>query len=463
MDTVSETRHPPALQELLPEEIQALIEQKRWADLSSKRLAWPDPEIVAPELVDYLLDFDKSDRVLFFRALPRDLAAEMFAYIEGGERDALLTALTDQETRHLLASLDPDDRTGLLEELPGQVTQRMLNLLSPEDLAETRELLGYSEESVGRLMTPDYVAVRPEWTIERSLNHIRERGKESETVDVIYVHDKSWKLLDALPLKWFMLTDPSKKVEDIMDHSYVTLSAYDDREEAVRMMQRYDRVALPVVDSQGILIGIVTVDDIFDVAEEEATEDFHKTAAVVPLNMSYWQAGLWLLYRSRIGWLAALVLVNLVSSGVIAAYEETLEAFVALAFFIPLIIDTGGNAGAQSATLMIRGISTGDIQLKQWLRALLKEIGIGIAIGVSLGIMGMVLGIFRGGFEIGLVVLVTMIVMLLFTNLIGMLMPFVLTRLKLDPAVASGPLITSIADAVGLIVYFTVASMILQF
>jgi magnesium transporter len=455
--------HTRLANEVLPEEIARLIEEKRWAELSSRRVAWPDSEMVAPELVDFLLELDKEDRVLLFRALPRRLATEVFAYLEPEPRDALLRELTDGETRQLLANLNPDDRTGVLEELPGRVTQRLLNLLSPEDLEEARQLLGYPEESVGRLMTPDYVAVKPEWSVDRALEHIRRLGRRSETINMIYVHDDDWKLLDALPLQSFILAKPDKTVSDIMDYSFASLRASDDREDAVRMMQRYDRVALPVVDSQGILLGIVTVDDVFDVAEEEVTEDFHKSAAVTPLNRGYWQASLWNLYSSRIGWLATLVMVSLVSSGVIGIYEEVLESVVALAFFMPLVIGTGGNAGTQAATMMIRALSTGDVEIRQWFRAFLREIAIGFTLGVSLGALGMVLGIFRGGYEVGLIVLLTMMVMLVITNLLGMSLPFILTKLGLDPASASGPLVASIADAIGLLVYFAIASRVLGF
>jgi magnesium transporter len=449
----------------LPREVRTLIEEKRWKGLAGREIDWPSTRLIAPELVDILLSLGKPDRVLLFRALPRGIASEVFSYLEGESRDTLLRELTDQETRVLLADLNPDDRTELLGELPGQVTQRLLNLLGPEDLKEARRLLGYPDESVGRLMTPDYLAVKPEWTVLRALEHIRIRGHESETADVIYVVDDGWRLIDDMPLRRLVMADPNKTVRDVMDDAFVSLRATDDREEAVRKMQRYNRVALPVVDVDGVLLGIVTVDDVMDVAEEEATEDFHRVGGVMPLGMSYWQAGVWILYRSRIVWLAALVIVNLVSSGIIAAYEEALEALVALAFFIPLIIDTGGNVGAQSATMMIRGISTGDIRLNQWAKVFLKEAGLGLIIGASLGAMGFLLGFWRGGPEIGmqlgLIVLLTMIAMLVLTNLVGMILPFILTRLKLDPAVASGPLITSIADAVGLIVYFSIATAIL--
>jgi len=310
-------------------------------------------------------------------------------------------------------------------------------------------------------MTPDYLAVRPDWTVDQALEHVRRRGRESETANVVYVVDPQWRLLDDLPLRRLVMAEPDQRVSEVMDHTVVRLDAREDREEAVRKMQRYDRVALPVVDSSGVLVGIVTIDDVFDVAEEEVTEDFHRAGAMLPLRASYWETTKAVLFRARIGWLAALVLVNLVSSGVIAAYEEVLEAVVALAFFIPLIIDTGGNAGSQSATMMIRALSTGDVKPSQWLRAVRRELVIGLAIGGTLGTLGMLLGVFRGGFEVGLVVLLTMVTMLVLTNLVGVVLPFVLTRLRLDPAIASGPLITSIADAVGLFIYFSIAVWVL--
>ncbi len=450
------------LQNVLPDEIRELIEHHNWQQLARVRVDWPDYDIVAPEVADFMRELDKRDRVLFFRALPRDLAVEVFAYLDSDMTDTLLYELTDAETRHLLAELDPDDRTALLEELPGQVTQRLLNMLSPEDLKEARKLLGYPDESVGRIMTPNYVALRPDWTIARAIEHIRYYGHESETLMIVYVTEHSGKLIDALSLQRVVLADPDSLVQDIMDFSFVSVSAYEDQEEAVRIMRKYDRIVLPVVDSVGVLLGIITSDDVLDVAEEEATEDFQLQAAVAPLKRSYWEATVWTLFRSRIGWLAGLILVNLLSSGVIAAYEEVLAAYVALAFFIPLIIDTGGNAGSQSAMLMIRSLSTGDIRLGQWFRVLGKELLVGLFIGVVLGAMGMALGSLRGGLQVGIVVLLTLTSIILVTNFIGMILPFILTKIKMDPAIASGPLITSVADAVGLLIYFGYAGMILS-
>jgi len=438
------------------EEINNLIQEQNWPVLREKLTGR-----TAPETAELLPELDKPHRVLAFRLLPREFSTEVFSLLEGDYQDALLKELTGEETRRLLADLKPDDRTQFLSELPGQVTQRLLNLLSPADLKEARRLLGYPEESVGRLMTPDYVAVRPEWTAARALEHIRRKGKDSETINVVYVTDSSWKFLDALELRRFILAKPTDTVEQMMDYSYVTLSAVDDREQAVRVMLRHGFVALPVLDSAGILLGIVTADDVLDVAQEEATEDFHKTAAVAPLKTGYREAGIWPLYRKRIGWLVILVLVNLVSSGVISIYEEVLASALALAFFIPLLIDSGGNTGAQSATLMVRALATGDVKLAQWFKVLAKELFVGISLGTTMGLAGGLLGLFRGGYQIGLVVGLAMVFIVVVANVIGVVLPFILIKLRLDPAVASSPLITSVADAAGLIIYFTLAAWIL--
>ncbi len=436
--------------------VEHLIEQRRWDQLK-ERVA----ELPAPEVAELLLDLEKSNRVLLFRALPRPLSTEVFAYLKPETEDALLKDLTDEETRRLLADMSADDRTALLGELPGQATQKLLNLLSPEDRRTAQQLLGYPEESVGRLMTPDYVAVRPHWKIGEALDHIRRQGIDRETINWVYVVDDSWRLLDALTLRLFIVTDPDKTVEEIMDHRYVAVPATADREEAVREIQRHDLEAVPVVDSGGVLVGIVTVDDVLDVVEMEATEDFHLYGAVQPLENSYRQSSVWSLFRKRVAWLVVLVAVGLVSSSIIGAFEETLESAIALAFFIPLLIGSGGNTGSQSATLMVRAIATGDLELRQWSRALGKELAVGISLGLALGLATAAMGTFRGGASIGIIVGLTMVAIVLTANMLGALLPFILTRAKLDPAAASAPLIATVMDATGLIIYFTIATVIL--
>ncbi|MDD2485122.1 MAG: magnesium transporter [bacterium] len=438
------------------QEVQAFIEQGNWQGLRDLLESFPPPEIV-----DLLPELDEADRAILFRLLHRPIAAEIFSCLEPQEQDALLSDLTNEETRQLLANMRPDDRTHFLEEMPGQATQRLMNLLSPHDLQEARQLLGYPEDSVGRLMTPDYVAVRPYWTIDHALSHIRLKGKDSETIYTVYVVDASWKLLGTLELRKLLLADSDKMAEQIMNTSFASVMALDDREEAVKVIQKYNLVAVPVVDSNGVLLGIVTVDDVLDVSQEEVTEDFHKVGGITPLESSYRASSLWSLFSKRIGWLAALVVVNLVSSSIIASFEDVLTGTIVLAFFIPLLIDSGGNAGAQAATLMIRALATGDINVKQWGAVFFKEIGVGALLGITLGAMGFALGAFRGNTQIGWVVGLTMISIIIWSNLLGMFLPFLFTRIKLDPAVASSPLITTLADVGGLAIYFLIASWIL--
>jgi magnesium transporter len=433
-------------------DIRALIEGTDWEEL--RRTVTAD---LAPEVADLLRELDKPARVLLFRALGRDVAAEVFAHLSPAAQDGLLRELADDETRELLATLRPDDRTQLLAELPGQVTSDLLRLLSPEDRREARHLLGYPEDSVGRLMTPDYVAIRPEWTIARAIDHIRTHGHDRETINRVYVIDAIGHLADDIELRRIILADPAARVYDVMDGSYVAVPAAADREEAVALIRRYDLVALPAVDSEGVLIGIVTVDDLLDVAIEEATEDFHKVGSVGPIRTSLRDATIGMLFRRRIGWLLALVFMNIFSGAGIAYFEDTIAAAVALVFFLPLLIDSGGNAGSQAATLMVRALATGDVQMRDWFHMLGKELLVAVTMGVTMGVAVSLVGLFRAP-EVTAVVAFTMVLIVVVGSLIGMSLPFVFTRLGWDPATASAPLITSLSDISGVLIYFSVAS-----
>ena len=441
--------------ELLPPDIVTLIEARQWPALRS-RLATES----APGLADLLPELDKGDRVLLFRALPKAIATETFAQLPLERQDELLTELADEETRQLLSDLPPDDRTHLLEELPGTATQRLLNLLNPADLREARWLLGYPEDSVGRLMTPDYVAIRPTWTVEEALAHIRARGRDSETINRIFVVDEGWHLLDDIELRRFILADPAALVADIMDHTVVSIQASADREEAVALIRRYDQFVLPVVDSDGVLVGIVTVDDVLDVQEAEATEDFHLAASVEPVRGSMREASIALLYRARIGWLLVLVFMNVLSGAGILVFEETLAATLALAFFLPLLIGSGGNAGSQSATLMIRALAVGDVRASDWLHLLGRELLVALAMGVTMAVAASSVAYFRAP-EVMVVVALTMSIVVVVGSLIGMSLPFILTRLGWDPATASAPLVTSLSDITGVLIYFSIATWLL--
>jgi magnesium transporter len=444
--------------ESVTHELKQIIDKKKWPALRERLVTVP-----APEISEVLFIAEKHDRVFIFRSLTRSKTAEVFANLEPEQQDALLHDLTDVEARQLISTLPPDDRTVMLEELPAPVTRRLLGLLSAEDLQEARELLGYPEESVGRLMTPDYIEVQPDWTIAQTLAHVRKKGKDSETINMIYVIDEAGILLDEIRLRLIILADLQSKISELMDRSFVQLSAFDDREKAVTLMQRYDLLALPVVDSDGELIGIVTFDDVMDVAEEEATEDIQKSASVAPLKMSYRRAGVFNLYQKRAGWLVALVLLNLASAGVIALFEEKLASTIILLFFMPMLLGTGGNAGTQAATLVIRALITGDLKLDRWMFTIGKELLVGLLLGVTLGLLGGCLGFLRGGFrwDVSAVVALSMFSIVLVANIVGMVLPIVLAKIKIDPAVASNPLITTITDATGLFIYFSIASVII--
>lgn len=438
-------------------EIRERLEQRDWTELKA-RLA----EMAVQDIAAHMLDLAPPERVLLFRLLPRQRSAEVFSYLTPEQQDELLHELTNEETRRLLRELPPDDRTALLQELPAEATRRLLKLLEPAALRQARELLGYPPESVGRLMTPDYIAVQPEWTVARALRHIRKSAGKGETANVIYVIDAHGKLLDAVELRRFILASPRARVRRLMTGQAVSVSAFDDREAAVKAIQHYDLQAVPVVDSDGVLLGIVTVDDVMDVAQQEATEDFLKMGTVGTLKGSVREASPLTLYRKRVFWLVLLIFANILTGIGIAYYEATIESVLALVFFLPLIIDSSGNAGSQAATLMVRALATGEAQLRDWARLLGKELTVSTALGVTMGLVIWGVGVVRAGAEVGLVVALSMVCVVVVGSLIGMTLPFLLSRLGLDPATASAPLITSIADVVGVLIYFSIATAVLM-
>jgi len=413
------------------------------------------------DVADLISEMELPERVTAFTVLPKDKASDIFTFLPSEQQEELLDNLRGDLLTNILNEMEPDDRAFLLEDLPDEFIDKLLALINPEERAQTERMLSYPPETVGRILTPDFLTLSPQWSVREALKHIREHGHDAEIMNLLYVVDENNHLVDDVPLRKLILADPDESVSSLLDGNYVALNAKDDREAAVRMMGRYDLVALPVVDDDNVLIGIVTFDDVADVALEEATEDFHKAGAVAPLNTSYREASIMALFQKRIVWLLVLVVVNLVSSGVIAAYEETLASMIALAFFIPLLIDSGGNTGSQSAILLIRAIATGDVKMQQWLGILGKELGVGAALGVTMGIASSALGLFRGGFEIGLIIGLSMMAIVLVANLIGAVLPFILIKMKIDPAVAGSPLITSIADSVGLLIYFSIATVVL--
>jgi len=440
---------------LLPE-IKELINQKDLKPIKSLL-----DELMPQDIAGLLHDVSDKDIILLFRLIPSNKVADVFSELDPPLQEYILTHFADKEIKDIILELDPDDRTALFEELPGELTQKLLNFLSPEERKKALNLLGYPEDSVGRLMTPDYVAVRPNWTIQKCFEHIKKFGRDAETIDMIYVVDDNWKLIDDIPIRRFILAENEQIVEEIMDYFFVSISAYEDQEKTYELVKKYNLTVLPVIDRKGILLGIVTIDDLIDIQEEEIDEDFQKASAISPIEESYLFSTPFNLYKKRIGWLLILLITDFLSSSIIAHFENAIKAVIALAFFIPVLIDSGGNIAAQSSTLVIRALATGELTIRSWFNVVKKELLVGLLIGLTLGIILYVRGFFwRGGPTIGMVVGLSMVAITIWSNLLGSLLPIILTKLKLDPAVISSPLLTTMVDSTGLIIYFTLAQFV---
>jgi magnesium transporter len=442
-------------------EVMPLVDAWKWIDLRMIISEWPPPEVA-----DFMRHVDPVHRTHVMRFLPRHFAADVFSELIPAIQAELLTDLTNTEIRNLLSDLDPDDRTALMDEMSVEITRKLLNLLSPQDLKLTRELLGYPEGSVGRMMTPNVVHIKEGWTVRKALDHIRKFGHDSETINVVYITDATGKLIDDITLSHLILASPDEDISALMDNSFIAIQVTETQEEAVEMIKKYNYFALPVVDSDNVLLGIVTVDDLMDIADTHATKDFHKLGAVSVEGVDgpiedIREASVWRLYRSRIVWLVLLVFVSIFSGAGIAFFEDTIAAHTALVFFLTLLIGSGGNTGSQSATLMVRALATGDVRMKDWGKMLFKEMMVAGALGSVMAAAAAVLGIFRDGMTLAFVVGLSMFVIVITGSLIGMSLPFILRRLKKDPAMASAPLVASVVDIVGILIYFSIASVIL--
>lgn len=436
-----------------------LIKNKEW-----KSLKFSLNEYDSIQLAELIEDVAEKEAIILFRLLSREQAKEVFQLLSHSEQEQIIEGLAQNTLKlsDLLNDLEPDDRTAFFEELPGEVTQQLMQWLSPEERRISIHLLGYPEDSIGRLMTPEYVAIRPHFTVEEAFEHIRKHGRDSETLNVIYIVSSEWKLLDDIRIKELILASPHQKIEELMDYRFVALNAMDDQETAIKTFSDYDRVALPVLDNEGVLIGIVSVDDMMGVAEEESTEDFHKFGAFRDAIAEPLTARIFSLYKNRVVWLVLLVFVNVFSGAALASFEHIIQSVVSLVFFLPLLIDSGGNAGSQSATLMIRSLAIGDVELGDWYKLIGKEVVVSLLLGVTMAIGVAAVASFRAP-EIVWVVAITMVANVMIGSLIGLLLPFIFTKLKLDPATASAPLITSIADICGVAIYFSVASWFFGF
>ncbi len=455
------------LLQLIKPEFEELIEAKDWVALKDVL-----SDVPAVDIAELLIELDGKIAVVIFRLLKKSVAADVFAELPSNKGVELLELFNRQQLSDVMVNLEPDEQVSLLEELPGHLTQRVMNSMNLEDQKQIKKLLGYPEESIGRLMTPRYVRVKTDWTIERSMRHIRKYAEVAETLNRIYVVDDKEYLIDDLKLTELILADPEDHIESLMDRSYEALSAFDDQEEAVRMFAKYDRVALPVVDSDGILVGIVTVDDVIDVAEEETTEDMHKMAGMDALDDYYSQTSVTGMVKKRVRWLTVLFMGQMLTVTAMGAYQSVIASAVLLSLFIPMIISSGGNSGSQAATLIIRALATDDIKADDWRRIFRREFLSGLMLGGLIGTLGFFMTLLWGflNVEISQLELVltavsigsSLLGVILFGNLSGAMLPFILTKLKLDPAVTSAPFVATLVDVTGIIIYFSISMFLLK-
>ncbi len=453
--------------EQLRPDIEAMIQQRHFRDLRDLLEKFEPNEI--GEVLEAL---ERDDALIALRSLPSETAVTVFEHLPHDIQLAFVESLSPDSRRlsELLNDLSPDDRTAFFAELPETVVQRFLSVLNPKERFNAVRLLGYPEESVGRLATTDYIALRPDWTVEQALRHIRRFGKHSETVTVIYIVDHDWKLLDDVAIRDILLAEPDTIIRDLMAHRFIALNARDDQEKAVDVFKEYDRAILPVIDNNGVMIGIVTFDDVLDVAEEEATEDIQKMGGSSALESAYLDTPIRKLVSKRAGWLAVLFIGEMFTASAMGFFEDEIAKAVILALFVPLIISSGGNSGSQAASIMIRALALGEVRVRDWWRVMGREILSGLSLGALLGTIGFlrvvvwahVFGIYGPHWLLlGLTVGLALIGVVLWGNLIGALLPLLMQKVGADPATSSTPFVATLVDVTGLIIYFGMATLLL--
>jgi magnesium transporter len=413
---------------------------------------------------------DKATEIIASLSVHR--AASTFKIMELGTQKTIIQELQPLKTAALLNELPADDRTAFLEELPTEAVRELIKLLNPEERKITLSLLGYPESSVGRLMTPDYIAVQPEWTTREVLDHIRKNGNASETIDVIYVVNKQGQLVDDVRIREFLLAPPDRVVSALTDGRYIALNVNDDQEMANQVFKMNNRVALPVVDNNNIMLGIVTIDDVLWVANEEFSEDMQKMGGTEALEEPYLEISIFRLFKKRVGWLIVLFIGEMLTATAMASYELALEKALVLSLFIPLIISSGGNTGSQASSLIIQALTVGEVTLADWWNVMKREIISGLMLGTVLGIIGFVRvalwsQIFPAVYGphyllIASVVGISLIGVVMFGTITGSMLPIVLKRLGADPAVSSAPFVATLVDVTGVIIYFNCAYFFLR-
>jgi magnesium transporter len=477
--------------QLLQPEVHELILEGRYSELRAIL-----HELPFADVADILEELEPAEAAVAFRFLQRDDAAEVFSYIAPEKQEELVKRLGEDALR-IVEAMSPDDRVRVLDELPHEVAQKLIASLSPENRKVTQAILGYPPGTVGRLMTPDYIRVKPEWTCAKALEHIRKTGRDAETINVLYVVDESGRLIDDIRLRQVLLAEPDAKVESLMNRSFYFLRADQPQSEAVQLMSKYDRTALPVVDSRGALVGIVTVDDVIDIAQQQATESMQKLGGVGALDEPFDRISVKTLIRKRAPWLALLFVSELLTSNALVYYDDQIKKLAVLAAFVPAIISSGGNSGSQSSTLVIRALALGEIKIRDWGRVLRRELVVAAILGVMIGCLGFLriniwgwLGLWAESKTdpvthevikdpetgkalldytvqshytiLAFTIACSLVGVVIWGSIMGAALPFILKKCKLDPAGSSTPFVATLVDVTGIMIYFTVAMTLLR-
>ena len=440
------------------EEIKELLETKQYTRLRQKLI-----ELYDADIAQVLEEIPEEDMIKVFRILPKDKAADVFAYLEVEHQQMIITSLSERDAANIINNMMADDAADLFEEMPANVVRRILASASADTRRDINHLLRYPDSSAGSIMTVEFVDLKENLTVAQALERVRKVGRDSETINNLYVLDKSRTLLGILTLRGLLLADPDKTVGEIMETNVVSVNTLMDQEDVAKQFKKYDFTAMPVVDNENRLVGIITVDDIVDIMEEETTEDIEKMAAIVPTDKPYMKTSVFATWKKRIPWLLLLMVSATFTGSIMKNFEEALGAIPALSFFIPMLMDTGGNAGGQASVTVIRGLSLEEIAFKDFFKVCWKEMRVAFLCGITLAACNFLKLLFfdKVGVMIAFVVCITLIVAIFVAKLVGCSLPMVAKRLGFDPAVMASPFITTIVDALSLIVYFAVATNIL--
>lgn len=434
--------------------IETLLKNKKYSSLRDILSSMNEADIA-----ELFSDVKEESLPLLFRLLPKDLAADTFALMDSDEQELLIRGFSDNEIKEVFDELYVDDAVDIVEEMPANVVKRILQNTDSQTRSMINEILKYPEDSAGSLMTTDYISLRPKMTVQDAIKRIRRKIHEAETIYTCYVTDDNRKLLGYLSVRMLLLAQPDDKICDIMDETVICVHTLDDKENVAKDMNKYDFVAMPVVDDEGRLVGIVTFDDAIDVMQEEATEDIERMAAISPTEDSYFKTSDIKHAKNRIFWLLALMLSAAITGGILTKYEDATSAIPALAAFIPMLMSTGGNCGSQSSTLIISGMSTDEIKLKDYLKVAFMEFRVSLILSIVLAVLnGIRIWITEGDFLIALVVSLSIICIVIISQFIGCSLPMLAKKIKLDPAVMAAPLITTIVDAAAILIYFNIAT-----